>query len=229
MTHDRHTADAQMIPVRALNQVTYCPRLYYLQYVDAVMPINEHVEGGLFDHRRVDEPDLANKTRKEGDANRSRGVHLSSETLGISGILDVIEEKDGASYPVETKHGSAPRDDDGRPTDLGQRRRAAVRPGAADGRGVRRAGGARLPVLRRHAGARRGPVHRRAAGEDARRPSTECRRLSAQDAPPDPLPAGAAAPLFRLLAGPGLPAGGDALPDRPAARRRGDGRRRRPA
>ena len=60
--------------------------------------------------------DLANKTRKEGDANRSRGVHLSSETLGISGVLDVIEEKDGASYPVETKHGSAPRDDDGRPT-----------------------------------------------------------------------------------------------------------------
>jgi hypothetical protein len=30
--------------------------------------------------------------------------------------LDVIEEKDGVSYPVETKHGSAPRDDDGRPT-----------------------------------------------------------------------------------------------------------------
>ena len=41
------TLDAQMIPVRALNQVTYCPRLYYLQYVDAVMPTNEHVEGGL--------------------------------------------------------------------------------------------------------------------------------------------------------------------------------------
>ena len=110
------TLDVQMIPVRALNQVTYCPRLYYLQYVDAVMPTNEHVEGGLFDHRRVDDAELANKTRKEGDANRSRGVHLSSETLGISGILDVMEEKDGGSCPVETKHGSAPRDDDGRPT-----------------------------------------------------------------------------------------------------------------
>ena len=110
------TPTADLIPVRALNQVTYCPRLYYLQYVDAVMPVNEHVEGGLFDHRRVDEATLANKTRKEGDANRSRGVHLSSETLGISGILDVIEEKDGASYPVETKHGSAPRNDDGKAT-----------------------------------------------------------------------------------------------------------------
>src|SRR5438132_6507446 len=104
------------IPVRALNQVTYCPRLYYLQYVDCVMPTNEHVEGGLHDHRRVDDPELANRTRKEGGAERSRGVHLSSETLGLSGVLDVIEEKNGESYPVETKHGSGPRDDDGRPT-----------------------------------------------------------------------------------------------------------------
>src|SRR6202522_3282927 len=110
------TTSAPMIPVRALNQVTYCPRLYYLQYVDCVMPTNEHVESGLHDHRRVDQPELAHKTRKEGDTNRSRGIDLSSDTLGISGILDVIEEKDGVSYPVETKHGSAPRDDDGRPT-----------------------------------------------------------------------------------------------------------------
>ena len=34
----------EMIPVRALNQVSYCPRLYYLEYVESVMPINEFVE-----------------------------------------------------------------------------------------------------------------------------------------------------------------------------------------
>jgi CRISPR-associated protein Cas1 len=104
------------IPVRALNQVTYCPRLYYLQYVDAVMPHNEHVVGGLFDHRRVNDPDLANRTRKEGDALHTRSAQLSSERLGLTGILDVIEEKGDDVYPVETKHGSAPRDEDGRPT-----------------------------------------------------------------------------------------------------------------
>src|SRR5437016_3061659 len=93
------------IPVRALNQVTYCPRLYYLQYVDAVVPVNEHIEGGLFDHRRVDSTDLANKTRKDGATSTSRGIAISSETLGISGILDVIEERNGEQYPVETKHG----------------------------------------------------------------------------------------------------------------------------
>ena len=182
------TADAQTIPLRALNQVTYCPRLYYLQYVDCVMPTNEHVEGGLFDHRRVDDPALGNRTRKEGDASRSRGVHLSSETLGISGILDVIEEKDGASYPVETKHGSAPRDDDGRPTTwdndavqlCGQVLLMEEAFGARVERGFQFYAGSRERVEVRFTNELRAKT--RAAID-------ECRRLSTLDAPPDPLPA----------------------------------------
>src|SRR5947209_4209007 len=110
------TTEADLIPVRALNQVTYCPRLYYLQYVDAVMLTNEHVEGGLFLHRRVNDPGLAGRTRKEGEALHTRSAALGSPRLGITGVLDVVEERDGEAYPVETKHGSAPRDEDGRPT-----------------------------------------------------------------------------------------------------------------
>ncbi len=181
-------ADAPMITVRALNQVTFCPRLYYLQYVDCVMPTNEHVEGGLFDHRRVDEPDLANKTRKEGDASRSRGVHLSSETLGISGILDVIEEKDGVSYPVETKHGSAPHDDDGKATtwdnDAVQLCAQALLMEEAFGARVERG-------FQFYAGSRERVA---VPFTDELRAKTlaaidQCRQLSSQDAPPDPLPA----------------------------------------
>jgi CRISPR-associated protein Cas1 len=178
--------DAPLIPVRALNQLTYCPRLYYLQYVDCVMPTNEHVESGLFDHRRVDEPELANRTRKEGDANRSRGVHLSSESLGISGILDVIEERDGQSYPVETKHGSAPRDDDGRATvwdnDAVQLCGQALLMEEAFGtrveRGVQYYAGSKERVEVRFTDELRAKT--RAAID-------ECRRLSALDAPPEPL------------------------------------------
>jgi CRISP-associated protein Cas1 len=109
------TTDRDLIPVRALNQVTYCPRLYFLQYVDAVVPVNEHIEGGLFDHRRVDRPELASKTRKQGNTLHTRSVTLSSERLGLTGVLDLVEEKDDTVYPVETKHGSAPRDEDGQP------------------------------------------------------------------------------------------------------------------
>src|SRR5205807_1540990 len=94
-----------LIPLRALNQVIYCPRLYFLQYVDCVMQTNEHVESGLHDHRRVDDEALANRPRKDGGVVRTRGVCLSSEALGVCGVLDVVEEKAGESYPVETKHG----------------------------------------------------------------------------------------------------------------------------
>src|SRR5262249_43316267 len=111
--HRRLDPMPDLIPLRALNQVSYCPRLYYLQYVDCVMPTNEHVESGLHDHRRVDEPDLANRPRKEGDTVRTRGVQLASETLGVGGVLDLVEEKGGESCPVETKHGGAPRDEGG--------------------------------------------------------------------------------------------------------------------
>lgn len=176
-----------LVPLRALNQATYCPRLYYLQYVDCVMPINEHVEGGLFDHRRVDEPELANKTRKEGDAGKSRGVHLSSETLGVSGILDLIEEKNAASYPVETKHGSAPRDDDGRPTTwdndavqlCGQALLMEEAFGVRVERGFQFYAGSRERVEVRFTDELRAKT---------RKAIDECQRLSTLDAPPDPLP-----------------------------------------
>jgi CRISPR-associated protein Cas1 len=107
--------EADLIPVRALNQVTYCPRLYYLEYVESVMPINEHVEDGLFQHRRVDDPDLHHRTRKEGDALHTRCVQISSERLGITGKLDLVEEKNGTVCPIEYKRGSGPGSDDGRP------------------------------------------------------------------------------------------------------------------
>jgi CRISPR-associated protein Cas1 len=107
------TTATDLIPVRALNQVTYCPRLYYLEYVESVMPINEHVEDGLFLHRRVDDPELQHRRRKEGDVLHTRSVEISSERLGISAKLDLVEEKDGLVYPVEYKRGCGPPADNG--------------------------------------------------------------------------------------------------------------------
>ncbi len=104
-----------LIPVRALNQVSYCPRLYYLEYVESVMPINEHVEDGIFQHRRVDDPELQHRSRKEGDSLHTRSVQISSARLGISGKLDLVEEKGGLAYPVEYKRGSGPSGDNGQP------------------------------------------------------------------------------------------------------------------
>jgi CRISPR-associated protein Cas1 len=79
------------------------------------MPVNEHVEDGLFQHRRVDDPSLQHRQRKTGDALHTRSVQVSSERLGISGKLDLIEEKDSEIYPVEYKRGSGPPGENGAP------------------------------------------------------------------------------------------------------------------
>lgn len=104
--------DIDLIPVRALNQVTYCPRLYYLEYVEAVLPINEHIEDGFFQHRRVDDPDLHHRTRKDGDVFHTRSVQLSSASLGVSAKLDLVEERAGVTRPVEYKRGAGPAPDE---------------------------------------------------------------------------------------------------------------------
>jgi CRISPR-associated protein Cas1 len=177
-----------LIPVRALNQATYCPRLYYLQYVDCVMPTNEHVEGGLFDHRRVDDPDLKQKARTEGEAVRTRGVPASSEKFGISGVLDQIEEKHGERYPVETKHGTAPRDADGHPTTwdndavqlCAQAMLLEEQSGEPVTRGFQFYAGTRERVAVEFT-----PELRRKTLDTI----TLCRDLSASDTPPSPLPA----------------------------------------
>ena len=137
----------ELIPVRALNQVSYCPRLYYLEYVEAVMPTNEYVEDGLFQHRRVNDPTLASRTRKEGDALCTRSVALSSQKLGISAKLDVLEEQKAAIRPVETKRSSAPQGRPRRADLLAERRRPALRPGPPRRGGFPDYGEQRSPLL----------------------------------------------------------------------------------
>jgi CRISPR-associated protein Cas1 len=178
---------SDLIPVRALNQVTYCPRLYFLQYVDGVMPINEHVEAGLFDHRRVNAPELANKTHTDRGTATNRGVALSSEALGITGVLDVIEEKNGEQYPVETKHGSGPRDSEGRPTvwdnDAVQLCAQALLMEDAFGQPVPR-GFQFYASSRERVEVKFTEELRQQTREAIRR----CRELAAQPTPPEPLP-----------------------------------------
>ena len=175
-------------PPARLNQVTYCPRLYYLQYVDAVMPTNEHVEGGLFDHRRVDEPDLGQQDAQGG----RRQPQPRRPSLVRNARHQRHSRRDRGKgrrvYPVETKHGSAPHDDDGRATTW-------------DNDAVQLCGQALLMEeafgARWSAASSSTPVSRERVAvpfTDELRAKTlaaidQCRQLSTQDAPPDPLPA----------------------------------------
>lgn len=118
------TAPPELVPARMINEVLYCERLMYLEWSQGEFQDNAYtVEGRAIVHARVDAAPKRKrrKPRGENDLERSnelqpepppydaRSVWLSSERLGVTGKIDIIEEGDeGAVVPVEYKRGSAP-------------------------------------------------------------------------------------------------------------------------
>ena len=88
------------IPLSQINTYVFCPRRFYYESVEGHQVINEHVEEGKIKHTRVD---TEMRDRKERGVKVSRRQYLASDTLGVSGYLDLIEEKAGVLCPVEYK------------------------------------------------------------------------------------------------------------------------------
>ena len=88
------------IPLSQINTYVFCPRRFYYESVEGHQVINEHIEEGKIKHARVD---TEMKDRSERGAKISRRQYLASETLRVSGYVDMIEEKNGVPYPVEYK------------------------------------------------------------------------------------------------------------------------------
>jgi len=63
-----------LIPVRMLNEFTYCPRLGYLEWVQGEWAENIETMQGSFGHRNVDKPDRKSiPSRKKPAANTEEG------------------------------------------------------------------------------------------------------------------------------------------------------------
>src|SRR5262249_14037622 len=65
---------------------------------------------GEWRHRRVDKPEGAVPLPAEGEVKAARSVELSSESLGITAKLDLLQGVDGGVVPVDTKKGRPARD-----------------------------------------------------------------------------------------------------------------------
>jgi CRISP-associated protein Cas1 len=96
------------IPARMVNEVTYCPRLFYLEWVDRDFDDNYFTVEGRAVHERVDEGEPTAPLGDEGTPWQARSVELSSTALGVSAKIDLVEAADGEVIPVETKRGKAP-------------------------------------------------------------------------------------------------------------------------
>lgn len=104
-----NTSPPPLIPARMMNEVSYCPRLFHLEWVQREWVDNYFTEDGRRVHRNVDRP----RTRVAPSAANlpeSRSVDLSDEDLGFIAKIDFVEEgADGEVVPVEFKRGTVPR------------------------------------------------------------------------------------------------------------------------
>lgn len=93
-----------MNAISALNQLFYCAHRCFLMHRCGEMEANHHVWQGRRLHRRADRP--GHSVRAGTTVYRARSVESTS--LGIMGVLDVLEQWSGGGCVVEYKHGHAP-------------------------------------------------------------------------------------------------------------------------
>jgi CRISPR-associated exonuclease Cas4 len=89
------------IPISSLNHYDYCQKRAWYIFVCGEFVDNAHTVEGTLLHTRSDSSELTIR----GDLIQTRTVYLYSQTYGLSGIADIIEERAGEIYPVEYKKG----------------------------------------------------------------------------------------------------------------------------
>ncbi|MCD4786340.1 MAG: CRISPR-associated endonuclease Cas1 [Candidatus Eremiobacteraeota bacterium] len=96
-----------------INQFVYCPRLFYLEWVQGEFRDSADTLEGRFRHQNVD--------RQSGDMKENAGederihassVMLSGERSGIIAKMDLIEGKGKTAIPVDYKKGKPPNNPD---------------------------------------------------------------------------------------------------------------------
>ncbi len=124
-----------VLPARMLNEFVYCPRLFYLEFVEGVFVHNADTLAGATAHKRVDAKEQglpANNTGGEIKATEgtpspdqetihARSVSLFSERLRVTAKLDLVEvhHPDGDLFngfkvePVDYKKGRPREGEDG--------------------------------------------------------------------------------------------------------------------
>jgi CRISPR-associated protein Cas1 len=109
--------DTDLLPARMINEFVYCPRLFYLEWVQARFADNDDTRLGQQVHRTVDVESGAAPLPEEGQLRQARSVTVSSERLGVIAKIDLVEGEGGSVVPVDYKKGSPQPDGSPWPSD----------------------------------------------------------------------------------------------------------------
>lgn len=99
----------QAVPARMINEVLYCERLMYLEWIQGEFQDNFFTVEGHSVHKRADDPGKPLPEPEDGTPMQARSVWLTSERLGITAKIDIVEvSEDGTVAPIEYKRGHRP-------------------------------------------------------------------------------------------------------------------------
>jgi CRISPR-associated protein Cas1 len=103
------------LPVRRLHNFIYCPRLFYFQWVENIFQENADTVAGSHVHRNVDAPSRLDDPKELGlpEGAKLRSLRLESESLGLIGVVDIVEGGPEGAEIIDYKRGSARRDSEG--------------------------------------------------------------------------------------------------------------------
>lgn len=96
----------EYLPARMVNEFSYCPRLFFYEWVEGVFAESADTLEGSAQHKRVDrKPDALPAAADLPETIHARSVTLSSERLKVIAKLDLVEVDGGVATPVDYKHG----------------------------------------------------------------------------------------------------------------------------
>jgi CRISPR-associated protein Cas1 len=110
-----------LMPVRRLNNYIYCPRLFYLQWVENLFEENADTVEGTAVHRQADKPTRFDEEKFEAlrtglpEGRVIRSLRLEDAQLGLCGVVDIAEGGPDGIELVDYKKGSPLRRVDGVP------------------------------------------------------------------------------------------------------------------
>lgn len=94
------------LPARMVNEFSYCPRLFFYEWVEGIFLDSADTIEGKLQHRRVDREGAPLKPAEEAEGEwKTRSVTLSSDTHRLIARIDLLEGDGATATPVDYKHG----------------------------------------------------------------------------------------------------------------------------
>lgn len=110
------TLDTQpLMGVRNLHNFIYCPRLFYYQWVENIFQENADTIKGSEIHGQIDRPSRVPESNefKAPEGKTLRSLKLQSESMGLIGVIDLLEGGESGPEIIDYKKGGAWRDERG--------------------------------------------------------------------------------------------------------------------